>query len=223
LNLSGDVCINCRHEFVRSFCAFETLPLVQFELEDGISDEQALKYLDMDPSETTKFGGVGLGGRKGQDDVQTDINVMSLEGGGGGDDGGAGEDGVHPDDDFHTQLHHFEADSEGNFPPIRVGAKALVAMKREEVFVRRWTTHTKALRATYYRSVIPDLPIVLCQHCNHFFFEEDYEFFVLQRQPGGRPAGCPFCRTPVVLEPATHAIDEQPDEGVGSVAQPVKK
>jgi len=131
-----------------------------------------------------------MGGRK-ESDVQTDINVMSLDasGGGGGGGEGEGEDGVHPDDDFHTQLHHFEADSSGQFPPIRVGVKALVAMKREEVFVKRWA-QSPAVRCQFYRSVIPDVPITLCPHCNHFFHEEDYEFHGLQHRR------CPFCRAP---------------------------
>jgi intraflagellar transport protein 122 len=182
LNNQGDSCINCHHLFIRSFCSFETLPLVQFEVENGISDEDAVKYLDMDPSETVKYGGVGAGGKKKDSDVQTNINVMSLE----EDPAASGEDGAaHPDDDFQQQLHHFESDHDGNFPPIRVGIKGLVAMKREEVFVRRWE-QSKVMKFQYFRSVIPDLPITLCPHCNHFFHEEDFEFHALQKK------NCPY-------------------------------
>jgi len=188
MSSTGDLCINCGHIFIRSFCSFETLPLVQFELEPGISDEQALAYLEMDPSETVKYGGVGSNGGKRNSDVATNINVMSLEGGGGDDMDEL--DGAHPDDDFQHQLHHYEANADGTFPPIRVGVKALVAMKREEVFVRKWK-QTTAMKCEYFRSVIPDLPITLCSHCNHFFHEEDYEFHILQKK------SCPFCRTTV--------------------------
>lgn len=194
LNLAGDVCINCRHQFIRSFCSFETLPLVAFEVEQGISDEDALKYLEMDPADTVKYGGVGLGGAGRDAEVQTNINVMSLDASGGGEDGA--EEGVHPDDEFHAQLHHFEADNDGQFPAIRVGIKGLVAMKREEVFVRRWK-QTSVVRAQYYRSVIPDLPITLCPHCNHFFHEEDFEHAAMV---GGNK--CPFCRGQASLEEA---------------------
>jgi intraflagellar transport protein 122 len=202
LNNQGDSCINCHHVFIRSFCSFETLPLVQFEVA-GVSDEDAVKYLDMDPSETIKYGGVGLGGRKKEADTQTNINVMSLDDESGAD----GEDGAqHPDDDFQQQLHHFESDNEGNFPPIRVGVKGLVAMKREEVFIRKWE-QSAAMKYQFFRSVIPDLPITLCPHCNHFFHEEDYEFHILQKK------SCPFCRVAVTQEVLANNIEEpqQPD------------
>ena len=34
-------CITCSHEFVRSFCSFDVLPLVEFVLAEGISDDEA--------------------------------------------------------------------------------------------------------------------------------------------------------------------------------------
>ena len=213
LNNQGDTCINCRHPFLRSFCSFETLPLVEFEIDPaaGITDEQALAYLEMDPSETTKYGGVGLGGKTASDpNVQTNINVMSLDDGSGPASDDADGSGPHPDDDFHHALHHYEADSAGEFHPIRVGVKGLVAMRREEVFVRRWT-QSKAMRFQYFRSVIPDLPITLCGACNHFFHEEDYEFHILQKK------SCPFCRVAVTSEVLSNAI-EDPNAAEGAEA-----
>ena len=40
----------------------------------------------------------------------------------------------------------------------------------------------------YYRNMLPDVPIVLCHSCNHFFHEEDWEFSVMSK------GVCPFCR-----------------------------
>ena len=37
--------------------------------------------------------------------------------------------------------------------------------------------------------MLPDVPIVLCHECNHFFFQEDWEFATLSK------GVCPFCRT----------------------------
>ena len=46
--LQGDFCINCGAPFIRSFVTFEHLPLVEFELDVDISDEEAMKLLGED-------------------------------------------------------------------------------------------------------------------------------------------------------------------------------
>lgn len=40
--VQGDFCTSCGAPFLRSFITFEVLPLVEFELEPGISDAEAL-------------------------------------------------------------------------------------------------------------------------------------------------------------------------------------
>ena len=44
------------------------------------------------------------------------------------------------------------------------------------------------LRATYYKSAIPDVHMALSQQCNRFFHEDDFEYAVLKE---GR---CPYSR-----------------------------
>ena len=44
------------------------------------------------------------------------------------------------------------------------------------------------MRATYYKSAIPDVHIALSQPCHRFFHEDDYEFAVL------RDGMCPYSR-----------------------------
>ena len=39
--------------------------------------------------------------------------------------------------------------------------------------------------------MLPDVPLVLCHGCNHFFHEEDWELALMQKNE------CPFCRTAV--------------------------
>ena len=41
LNSRGNQCINCGQPFVHSSVSFEILPLVEFQLEEGISDQVA--------------------------------------------------------------------------------------------------------------------------------------------------------------------------------------
>ena len=50
--------------------------------------------------------------------------------------------------------------------------------------------------------MIPDLPITLCPHCNHFFHEEDYEFHILQKK------NCPFCRVAVTSDVISNVTDD---------------
>jgi intraflagellar transport protein 122 len=50
LNPQGDFCFNCGNAFHRSFLTFEHLPLVEFELEDGVSDAEAIALLEEEPS-----------------------------------------------------------------------------------------------------------------------------------------------------------------------------
>lgn len=60
--LQGDFCTNCGAPFLRSFITFEVLPLVEFELEPGISDAEAAALLGEDVlgSATAAAGGRGV-------------------------------------------------------------------------------------------------------------------------------------------------------------------
>ena len=49
----------------------------------------------------------------------------------------------------------------------------------------------KNLKAVDINEIKPDVPIVLCHSCNHFFHEEDWEFATMSK------SHCPFCRTSI--------------------------
>uniref|UniRef100_A0A8C0ZAZ5 Intraflagellar transport protein 122 homolog n=1 Tax=Cyanistes caeruleus TaxID=156563 RepID=A0A8C0ZAZ5_CYACU len=58
LNNLGNVCINCRQPFVFSASSYEVLHLVEFYLEDGITDEEAVALIDLEaPRGTGKRDG----------------------------------------------------------------------------------------------------------------------------------------------------------------------
>ena len=42
----GNRCNNCGQSFVHSFVSFEILPLVEFQLEEGITDKEALMLIE---------------------------------------------------------------------------------------------------------------------------------------------------------------------------------
>ncbi|KAL5515597.1 hypothetical protein EMCRGX_G000787 [Ephydatia muelleri] len=47
-NTAGAICSNCRQPFVFSFVSFEVLPVVEFFLAEGISDDEAMKLIQME-------------------------------------------------------------------------------------------------------------------------------------------------------------------------------
>lgn len=185
-NSTGDVCVNCQHNFLRSFCSFDQLPLVEFAPEDGISDEEALELINTPRS----LRGGGSGKKKGaagqldqwQETDAGGVQTMSLGNDGDGDDD---DDEMDGDELFNRQLLNFEAGEA--YSLIRVDTKTLSSLRKSEVFVVSWPT--PGMRMQFFRNMIPDIAISLCPTCNHFFHEEDFEFSVLQK------GHCPFCRS----------------------------
>lgn len=72
------------------------------------------------------------------------------------------------------------------YTPVKVDANTLLAMNRSEVFVCRPSSKTK--RATFYRNMLPDIPIAISQPCHRFFHLEDFEFAYLSGKK------CPYSR-----------------------------
>ncbi|KAK7079218.1 hypothetical protein SK128_004845, partial [Halocaridina rubra] len=59
VNNNGNQCVNCCHPFVYSFFSFEILPVVEFVLEEDITDEEAVRLIQQS----------GLGGGTDQEDI----------------------------------------------------------------------------------------------------------------------------------------------------------
>ncbi|EOD05754.1 hypothetical protein EMIHUDRAFT_219810 [Emiliania huxleyi CCMP1516] len=91
-------------------------------------------------------------------------------------------------DPFTKAMLDFEPSAD--FTPTVATHEMLLAMDPSDVFVVEWPTHS-SLEPEYYRSMVPEVPVVLCKACNHFFYEEDWELAVMQQQ------ACPFCAAPV--------------------------
>ncbi|XP_061218520.1 intraflagellar transport protein 122 homolog isoform X3 [Neopsephotus bourkii] len=54
LNNLGNVCVNCRQPFVFSASSYEVLHVVEFYLEDGITDEEAVALIDLEAPRLNK-------------------------------------------------------------------------------------------------------------------------------------------------------------------------
>lgn len=168
LNNLGNVCINCRQPFVFSASSYEVLHLVEFYLEEGITDEEAVSLIDLEAPRLNKSG------NKWQEMMGDDAQSLRLN-----DSAVITED----DDPFTAKLSFEQGSSE--FVPVIVNRAVLQSMSRRDVLIKRWP---KPLRWQYYRSLLPDASITMCPSCFQMFHTEDYELLVLQHNC------CPFCR-----------------------------
>ena len=175
----GDVCLTCGHPMMRSFSNFDSLPLVEFMPHRKISVADAIRYINEMPPQR-KSGSVEMW--SGNSNVQT----MDM-----------GADDDEPKDMFVNLLRHFDArqSNKAKYRPVVVDAKVLKSMERAEVFIVNpelahldQTGMDLELRTRFYKNLIPDMNIRLCQNCWHFFHEDDFELLYLEK------GYCPFCR-----------------------------
>jgi intraflagellar transport protein 122 len=165
LRPTGNACISCRQPLEFSFVSFEPLPVVEFALEEGISDEEALRLIRMEAPQKKSSAPVI------KEEGTTQTLVLT----------GQTEEQETEDDPFTT----CNIEESGEFHPVVVGRAVLTRLHRSEVVVKRWGA---PIGNQYYRSVMPDFPISLCGTCNKMFLADDYE---LQGLCKGH---CPFCR-----------------------------
>uniref|UniRef100_A0A8C3VLM9 Intraflagellar transport protein 122 homolog n=1 Tax=Catharus ustulatus TaxID=91951 RepID=A0A8C3VLM9_CATUS len=154
LNNLGNVCINCRQPFVFSASSYEVLHLVEFHLEEGITDEEAVALIDLEAPRVSKW--------------QETRNTQSLK----LDDS---TDIIEDGDPFTAKLSFEQGGSE--FVPVVVSRAVLRSMSRRDVLVKRWP---RPLRWQFYRSLLPDASITMCPSCFQMFHTEDYELLILQ-------------------------------------------
>ncbi len=179
-NAKGNRCNNCGQPFIYSFVSFEILPLVEFQLEEGIGDREACTLIETSAGPEDDNGGGRRGGGPGLGDSQTMI---------------MGEDDMEDDDDpFSNKLFSFQQDGGGPggvadqlFSPVVVGRKTLLAMEPGDVIIFKWEP---PLSYQFFKNIMPDMSITKCDGCNRVFHTDDYELQLLQK------GHCPFCRTP---------------------------
>uniref|UniRef100_A0A667ZHE5 Intraflagellar transport protein 122 homolog n=1 Tax=Myripristis murdjan TaxID=586833 RepID=A0A667ZHE5_9TELE len=79
LNNQGSVCINCKQPFIYSASSYEVLPLVQFYLDGGISDEEAVSLIDLEvPHMGSKAASWQDMGQGGSDFVPVKVSRSAL-------------------------------------------------------------------------------------------------------------------------------------------------
>ncbi|XP_075229721.1 intraflagellar transport protein Oseg1 isoform X2 [Lycorma delicatula] len=163
----GNCCNNCRQPFVHSFVTFEVLPLVEFQLENGISEEEAMRLLETPAPESEQ--------EPWSQRIEDNFQAMRLE-----------EDSPAIPDPFTARLISFENETD-DFVPVIVNRATLLSMDPSSVLICRWPP---PLRSQFYRNLLPELQITSCSVCNKVFHVDDFEMKILQNNH------CPFCRTP---------------------------
>lgn len=167
LNKLGNVCINCRQPFVFSASSYEVLHLVEFYLEDGITDEEAVALIDLEaPRHKPEM--------KWQEITSDHAQTLRLD---------ENVDTLGDSDPFNAKLSFEQGGSE--FVPVVVNRSVLRSMSRRDVLIKRWP---RPLRWQYFRSLLPGAAITMCPSCFQMFHSEDYELLVLQH------TCCPYCR-----------------------------
>uniref|UniRef100_A0A8C6RX79 Intraflagellar transport protein 122 homolog n=1 Tax=Nannospalax galili TaxID=1026970 RepID=A0A8C6RX79_NANGA len=168
LNNLGNVCVNCRQPFIFSASSYEVLHLVEFYLEEGITDEEAIALIDLEAprhKQESKWQEI------------TSSQMLRLD---------DTMDSMGDDDPFTAKLSFEQGSSE--FVPVVVNRSVLCSMSRRDVLIKRWPP---PLKWQYFRSLLPDASITMCPSCFQMFHSEDYELLVLQH------ACCPYCRRPI--------------------------
>ncbi|XP_066967390.1 intraflagellar transport protein 122 homolog isoform X2 [Macrobrachium rosenbergii] len=189
VNNSGNQCVNCGHPFVYSFVSFEILPVVEFVLDEDITDEEGVRLIQ-------QSGGNGPddqeGGSKENDDGDDDdgddnrwkqthsgnAQALTLD--------SSPVHGSNNEDPFTANLMSFYPGG-SEYQPVLLNRTALLALEPHDIIVCRWP---KPLRYQFFKNIMPDVPITHCTHCNKMFHTDDYVLQVLQK------GHCPFCRTP---------------------------
>ncbi|GAB1599701.1 intraflagellar transport protein 122 homolog [Argonauta hians] len=173
LNTKGKQCVNCQQPFVHSFINFEVLPLVEFMIEDDITDEEAVLILNyMAPLK--KPASTDVWKTSVEDNSERLVPTDEVE--------------EEDQDPFLGRLLSFEQDG-NEFRPIVVNRSILKNMSRTEVFVLEWP---KPLRYQYFKTLLPDdVSITKCSFCQKLFHTDDFELKYLQN------GYCPFCREKV--------------------------
>ncbi|KAL9653142.1 hypothetical protein ABK040_006358 [Willaertia magna] len=169
----SDCCVNCGHPFIRSPLSYHILPLVEFELEDGIEEEEAIKYIQQAPPSFSILKRADKWRESKNDNVQS----LRLDGNDGEDDSD-----LPINDPFGKALMNLDSKL------VKVNREMLKSFKREDVFIVDW--NNSIMKRRFYKCIITNFPIVQCKTCNLFFHQDDYEFEVLKHN-----GKCPFCKT----------------------------
>lgn len=154
-NKHCNCCVQCGLKFQYSFGQFEILPLVEFQLEDDIDDDEAEKliYENID----------NIHGDDDNDDDNNIENQLTID------------DNI--TDLFTAKMIKFNDPKIGD-SIVKVGRKVLKNIEPTSVIIIKWPL---PFRTKYYKNLLPDLQITFCKYCLRLFHADDYELALLRQ------------------------------------------
>ncbi|XP_050311771.1 intraflagellar transport protein 122 homolog [Anthonomus grandis grandis] len=156
LTSSQNCCVNCGQPFVYSFVSFEVLPLIEFYVEEGIGDAEAVRLIETPGASESE-----------EEQVQDHLELKNFE----------------ESDPFVYKT--INRDELKQFQPIVLDKEQLLALDMETVLVAKWA---EPLRFRFFKNILPELRVAMCESCFKAFHVDDYELQLLQK------GFCPFCR-----------------------------
>ncbi|KAL0216550.1 hypothetical protein P9112_008734 [Eukaryota sp. TZLM1-RC] len=171
LSESGDCCSACGCRFFRSRKSFRQIPILQFYLEDGISDSEALNYLEeyFDKHQVQERS-------NWTEDVGEEVQTLQLE------------NNLHGHSDDDVDVDHFTRILLTTDPsePLLVDRSTLKALPISEILS---VTPRFEFETTSWFKIFNNESVVCCNNCCSFFFESEMEIDRLET------GICCYCRS----------------------------
>lgn len=166
---------------------FDTLPLVEFIPPPNLPHKRVLECLRQDPPEESFNGFPGMKAKRGrghdgwQENGNGDEQTLTFN-------NNQDED---MDNDLFTQKMLEQLETQVNpeaSKPVEVDERVLQHLRYEEVFIVDYGKLCPSMPKKYYRNMVPDVSITLCECCCKFFLQDEYEFAYIEK------GYCPFCK-----------------------------
>lgn len=160
----GERCTGCFHPFLRSFVSFETLPLVEFKLEKGITHKKFIEILNSDKSTQPKTKKI-----KPQDDGWTESrhsNQQSLQ---------IHNSGNHDIEEDSTPFLDRMNDvceqqvASQEYISVIVNEEIIRSLQPDEVYFVDHTKHCPTLEIKYYKNMVPEIPLTVDKETGKFY------------------------------------------------------
>ena len=78
--------------------------------------------------------------------------------------------------------------SADSYKPVEVDERILKSMRYEEVFIIDYTYLCPTQPRKYFKNMVPDVSITICDKCCKFFMQDEYEFAYIEK------GCCSFCK-----------------------------
>mmetsp|Transcript_14244 Transcript_14244/g.14232 ORF Transcript_14244/g.14232 Transcript_14244/m.14232 type:complete len:272 (-) Transcript_14244:25-840(-) len=174
VNQTGDHCSACGHPFVRNFVGFDTLPLVEFMPESRIPLSNAIELLKEEPDETISSPSSRPSQRTKPESDGWKENIYSEE-----QTLTFNQQNNQDENDLFTQrmLEWLETQvTADSYRPVEVNEEILRSLRFSEVFMVDLRHICKSYPVRFFRNVIPEISIGLCENSGKFYLQDEYEF-----------------------------------------------